>query len=167
MSTKAKKSFVWLWMAALLTATVGVSVHRMYCYCMGSASYSVFVAPDDSCTLHKAAARLKSCCSQKEQAAPVCEKPAQSCCGASEKIAGKDHGCTEKTTKVFQLKTEFLVDKPFEKTFDFPLWLQDLPFFVRRMRPALCEAAIYFNKAPPPPAPTGWQICIDHRNFRC
>ncbi|HNE29982.1 MAG TPA: hypothetical protein PLW66_12480, partial [Saprospiraceae bacterium] len=104
MSTKAKKSFVWLWMAALLTATVGVSVHRMYCYCMGSASYSVFVAPDDSCTLHKAAARLKSCCSQKEQAAPVCEKPAQSCCGASEKIAGKDHGCTEKTTKVFQLK---------------------------------------------------------------
>lgn len=161
MSATAKKSFAWLWIAALLSATVGISVHRIYCYCLGSTTYTLFAPTEGGCAYFKPPPEpAKSCCKK-------VEKP-KSCCAAGEhKGPVKDHDCTKKTTRVFQLKTEFLVDKPFEKTFDFPLWLQDLPFVVRKLRPALCDASIIFNKAPPPCPPSGWQICLDHQLFRC
>ncbi|MBL7802600.1 MAG: hypothetical protein JNL02_02615 [Saprospiraceae bacterium] len=164
MSSTAKKSFAWIWIAALFTATVGVSVHRIYCYCLDSTSYSLFISPDEECDMGGDDAPAMQCCASK---APVCEEPARSCCDKPGENAPKEHDCTQKTTKVFQLKTEFLVDKPMEKTFDFPLWLNDLPFFVRKVKPALCDASVHFNKAPPPPGPSGWQICINHQIFRC
>lgn len=160
MSATAKKSFAWLWIAALLSATVGISVHRIYCYCQGRTMYTLFEPCKDGCVLLPKVQKTASCC-------PKAAVPPACCAEGAHKTPEKDHDCTNKTTKVFQLKTEFVVDKPFEKTFDFPLWMRDLPFFVRQLRPALCDASAVFNKAPPPSPPSGWQICLDHQLFRC
>ncbi|MBK6994745.1 MAG: hypothetical protein IPH31_07390 [Lewinellaceae bacterium] len=48
MISRTNKSFVWLWMAALLSASVGVSVQKVYCYCLGKPP-SRFFAADDAC----------------------------------------------------------------------------------------------------------------------
>lgn len=157
MSATAKKSFVWVWMVALLLATVGISVHQIYCYCLGKTTYTLFSPSQEDCAKKVFAKISANCCKKAPEH--------KSCCAAQ--APAKEHDCTKKTTKVFQLKTEFVVDKPFEKTFDFPLWLHDLPFFVRHLRPALCEASTHFNKAPPPSPPSGWQICLEHQLFRC
>lgn len=157
MSATAKKSFVWLWMAALLTATVGISVHEIYCYCLGrTTSFALFApaADDGDCAVKPAAA---PCC-KKDRLPPCCAKAADD---------AKDHSCKKKSTQVFQLKTEFLVDKPFEKALDFPLWLEELPFFARPVRSALCDASGLFNKAPPPLPVSGREICLRHELFRC
>ncbi|MBK8194490.1 MAG: hypothetical protein IPK76_15225 [Lewinellaceae bacterium] len=54
MSVRTKKTFAWLWMAALLTATMGISVQQIYCYCAGKTSISIFVVQDgDGCTAEK------------------------------------------------------------------------------------------------------------------
>lgn len=155
MSLRAKKSFVWLWVAALVTATVGVSVQQIYCYCLGETTFSLFAA-EDACTLVEASAK-PDCCAQ-SIALP-------SCCEKDDSFSEKKHGCTHKSTKIFQLKTEFVVDKPFEKTFDCPLWMEQMPVFKRLFRPAVCET-VFSNKAPPPPL-SGRDICLRHQIFRC
>lgn len=147
-------------MAALLTATVGISVHQIYCYCLDRTTSFVLFAPADEtgCTMESAAAALAGCC----------KKALPPCCAKSDATADAgDHDCTEKSTRVFQLKTEFVVDKPFEKTLDCPLWLEESPFFTRKTKPALCDAAPLFNKAPPPLPASGRDICLRHEHLRC
>jgi hypothetical protein len=159
MSSRATKSFSWLWIATLLTATVGVSVQRMYCYCVGATTISFFTA-GDPCLADQRTDDFDCC--PKPPSRPVqscCEQPTDTC------SAGEHDGCMEKSTKVFQLKTEFLVDKPFEKTFDCPLWIEKMPMFRRYFRPALCEV-VYFGKPPPPPL-SGRDISLRHQLFRC
>lgn len=145
-------------MTALLTATVGVSVQQIYCYCMGEATVSIFGAHD-------------ACVAEERSGAPECCQPtpapeAQSCCGKEdESCSGEHDGCMEKSTRVFQMKTEFLVDKPFEKTFDCPLWIEKMPIFRRYFRPVVCEANISGTSLPPPLS--GRDICLRHQTFRC
>ena len=159
MSSRATKSFTWLWIAALLTATVGVSVQRMYCYCVGVTTISLFSA-EDACIADQRTDDFDCC-----QKPP--SQPDNFCCNeANDTCADGEHdGCMEKSTKVFQLKTEFVVDKPFEKTFDCPLWMEKMPVFRHFFRPALCEA-VSFSKPPPPPL-SGRDICLRHQLFRC
>jgi hypothetical protein len=161
MSSRAKKSFAWLWMAALLTATVGISVQQIYCYCKGATTVSLFVA-EDACSAEERA-NDGNCCSEPES------EPVFACCGQKSETCDTDQdGCMEKSTKVFQLKTEFVVDKPkpFEKTFDCPLWLREMPMFRRYFRPVVCEAG-FFNNLPPPPPLSGRDICLRHQLYRC
>ncbi|MBX2892193.1 MAG: hypothetical protein KF734_14795 [Saprospiraceae bacterium] len=157
MSLRTKKSFAWLWMAALFTATMGVSVQQIYCYCMGVTTVSLFVA-EDACTA-KEWAEVPDCCSKPTS------RPATSCCKENDTCSAEHDGCMEKSTKVFQMKTEFLVDKPFDKSFDCPLWMEQMPLFKRFFRPVVCEA-VHINK-PPPPSPSGREICVRHQTFRC
>ncbi len=158
MSSRAKKSFAWLWIAALLTATVGISVQQIYCYCKGATTVSLFEA-EDACATERT--DDYDCCPQPKSLPTYacCEQNADGC-----SIESHD-GCMEKSTKVFQLKTEFVVDKPFEKTFDCPLWLREMPMFRRYFRPVVCEAI--FNTKPPPPALSGRDICLRHQLLRC
>lgn len=60
MSATTIKSFSWLWIATLLTATVGVSVQQIYCYCVGKTSVSLFQA-EDACAAEKEAKILECC----------------------------------------------------------------------------------------------------------
>lgn len=156
MSSRTKKSFAWLWIAALLTATVGISVQQIYCYCVGKTSVSFFNA-EDACALEDQA-EMPGCCEKPGQDVP-------SCCQKGAEDPDKDHDCTHKSTKVFQLKTEFVVDKPFEKSLDCPLWMQELPMFRRFFRPAICAA--FQCQHPPPPPLSGREICLRHQLFRC
>jgi len=158
MSTRTVKSFAWLWIAALLTATVGVSVHQIYCYCLGKSTVSIF-SIHDACAVQERP-EATDCC--RKQAPP--EKP--SCCQQDEtSCAAENDGCMEKSTRVFQLKTEFVVDKPFEKHFDCPLWIEKMPMFRRYFRPAICEST--FTDKSPPPSLSGREICLRLQTFRC
>ena len=159
MSSRTTTSFTWLWIAALLSATIGVSVQQMYCYCIGATTISFFT-PVDACATDQRTD--DSVCCPKPSLPPVqscCDRPADTC------SAGEHDGCMEKSTKVFQLKTEFVVDKPFEKTLDCPLWIEKMPVFRRFFRPALCDVGT-FSK-PPPPALSGRDISLRHQLFRC
>lgn len=158
MSSRTKKSFAWLWMAALLTATVGVSMHHIYCYCAGKSTVSLFTL-DDACTPGERT-DASGCCRK-----PV-NKPVHSCCSQDKDACSGEHdGCMEKSTRVFQLKTEFVVDKPFEKTFDCPQWIEKMPVFRRYLRSVVCEV-VTFDK-PPPVSLSGRDICLRLQTFRC
>ena len=148
----AYKYVAWIWMAALLSATVGISVHRIYCFCVGETTVSFF-AGEDACAA-PVAVPSESCC-KKVVTRSCCEKPEQ------------DAGCTKETVEVVQLKAEFIVEQAFtfEKSFDFPAWIQDMPMFKRLTRPVLCDAA--FSVFPQPPPLSGRDICLLHSTIRC
>jgi hypothetical protein len=183
MSIRTKKSFAWLWIAALLSSTVGLSLHTIYCYCTGDTTVSFFELAADPCRAKRRgesslcraekAGPKKSCCASKDgdlafEAVPKKEQTATCCArnGAAH-LAGDDQGCTQKSTVVFQLKTEFLVEKPFQKDFEFPLWLEQMPFLKRLARPALCEAPRLFSVAESPPPESGRFRCVRHQCFLC
>lgn len=157
MSSRTKKTFAWLWIAALLTATIGISIQQIYCYCLGKTTISFF-STAESCAA-ETDINPADCCTQPEKKAP-------SCCTKAAGTFEKKHNCTQKTTRVFQLKTEFVVENPFEKSFEGPLWLEDFPLFRHYFRPVVCEAR-YFNKALPPPPLSGRDVCLRHHIFRC
>ncbi len=159
MSTRTIKSFTWLWMATLLTATVGVSVQQIYCYCLGKARVSLF-SIHDTCAVEERT-DVSDCCRQQPEQPPesCCEQNAETCTGEQQ------GGCMEKSTKVFQLKTEFVVDKPLEKNYDCPLWIEKMPMFRRFLRPVVCETI--FTDTSPPPALSGRDICLRLQIFRC
>lgn len=148
---------LWLWIAALLTSTVGISVTQIYCYCVGESTYSIFQEAEDACAANQAPT-TDACC----------EKDAPACCAEKGVKSEDDHDCTKKTVKVFQMKVDFLIGHPLEKMFDCPLWVEELPEYVHWYHPALCSATPN-NKAPPAPPPplSGRMICVRHELFRC
>ena len=148
---------LWLWIAALLTSTVGISVTQIYCYCVGESTYSIFQDAEDACAANQAQ-KGDACCANDT---PVC-------CTEKGLTNEDDHACTKKTVKVFQMKADFLVGHPLEKIIDYPLWAEDLPEYVRLSSPKICLTAPN-NKAPPAPPPplSGRTICVRHELFRC
>ncbi len=144
-------------MAALLTATIGVSVHQIYCYCAGMRSISFF-AVSDGCSAQKAAvADVPNCCAKK--------KAVRSCCEKDSKDSKKEpSGCTKKTTRFFQLKTEFtLSEKDAGKVFQ---TLPDVvvpPAFVGLPLHEITTESAGFQTFPNPPPPlSGRMICVRH-----
>ena len=144
-------------MVALLTATIGVSVQQIYCYCLGETTTSLLaLQPNTAPAQH---VEPSACCQE--------NKPVQhSCCAKKGLTAKKAQGCTKKTTQVFQMKTEYLVDHPVEKSYDFPLWINDFPMLRRMARPVICEANIFHPALPPPPM-SGRDLCLRHQLYRC
>jgi len=154
MSNFTKKSISWLWMAVLLVSTVGISVHSIYCYCVGETTVSLYFGEEDACLSNI----------QDEMACCIKDAAIMSCCDKD----ASEHDCTDETTTVYQLKTEFLVDQPFVKTFDCPAWVEDLPFFKRFTRTVLCsDTPSLLPNANAPPSPTGREICIRHELYLC
>jgi hypothetical protein len=126
---------VWFWLFALLTSTIGVSVHAIYCYCTQKTTFTLFENVKCKNELNKA-----DCCS----------KTVKSCCAKPEKSAPKKP-CTKKTTKVFQLKTEFTCSDFNLQSFDFEaIDITTFKLAYLFSFPIVADAATYFNKAPPP-----------------
>ncbi len=159
MSIRVQNTFTWLWIVAVSASTIGFSMQRIYCYCAGVAKTGFFSLADLSCG-SATVVDLPDCCHK-----PTVAKKA-SCCEKPAKDGYQSHGCTQKTTQVFQLKTEFLVEKPFEKNFDYPLWFRDIPMFRRLFRPSVCQT-IFLQKPPPTKSPSGWERCVLHCTARC
>jgi hypothetical protein len=149
MSVRTKKFLCWLWIGALLTATVGISVHRLYCYCVGQETVSLFArTADDHCT-EQLALKRHSCCMENDQAAGFHKK------------------CADESIEVFQLKEEYLTEYPTVKTFDCPSWLAELPMFKRFFRPAICGLERPLPEPPGSPPPlTGRELCQRYQIFR-
>lgn len=152
----AKKYFVWIWVFALFTATAGISFEQIYCYCLGKTSIAFFRS-DAACQAKKSTDTSK-----------CCKKKVLSCCEQKATGTQKDHGCTHKTVKVFQLKTAFIVDQSLEKG----QVLADLPFFYAPIY--IFSAPAYLRLAPDvvafpasPPLPSGRELCIWHHQFLC
>lgn len=158
MNRRIYTTFVWVWMTALLGASVGVSIQQVYCYCLGKTTVSLFVA-DDACRTEKTP--LKGCCKSDQAPSKV------TCCEKPEK--GNHEGCTKKTTRVFQLKTAFEVGHFSLKKFDTPKTWKHIPAFLPLVLPAytLKPAAVRLSERPPPCFPGGRMICVRHGIFRC
>lgn len=155
-----KRSYIpilWLWMTALLLSTVGFSVQQIYCYCLGETAISIFIDAEDPCG---AMLPDESAC---------CESGAiTGCCSREDNALEPLPCCSEKSVNVHSLKAEFTIGQPFQKSFDCPLWADELPAFLRLYRQVICDASL-LNKAPPEPPPplSGRLLCLRHENFRC
>ncbi|MBL7827031.1 MAG: hypothetical protein JNJ57_10400 [Saprospiraceae bacterium] len=156
MITRTSKWVTWLWVFTLLTATVGVSVQQIYCYCVGKTTLALFDAADACKTEPQHA-----CCTDKQP-----EKQ-RSCCGKPVQQS-KSHDCTKKTTRFFQLKTEFTLEKKAENQpvgFDFEAISTQVFYF---LSPAQSFTVFTgFHAAPKPPPVSGRTICLRHGVFRC
>ncbi len=156
MISRTTKSVAWLWIASLFIATVGVSGTQIYCYCVGKTTLSLFDG-EDACQEKV----VKSCC------ATAVAQSHKSCCESPAGVKS-DQGCTKKSTKVFQLKTEFTVqEKVFEKLalplFGHPAAIA--PFLVSNTLASNPKAG-FPTYAQPPPLP-GRMICVRHGVFLC
>ncbi|MFN0014474.1 MAG: hypothetical protein ACKVU2_07990 [Saprospiraceae bacterium] len=148
---------LWLWIAALLTSTVGISVTQIYCYCIGQSTYSIFSNTEDACVVNAGPSNSECC------------KPSKpDCCSTVADNEENDHACTKKTVKVFQLKADFWAGNQLEKTFDCPIWAAELPEY-QHFFPQNTSYSTPNNKAPPSPPPplSGRTICLRHELFRC
>lgn len=159
MIATAKKYLVWIWMTALLSATIGISGHRIYCYCVGKTTFSFFQATD---ACQEEGKRVVDACCQKKPARHVC-------CDTEDAQDAVKSNCTKKTTEVFKLKTEFVVEQQALKAFCVQaLEMPQAPLYAFTL-PAPWFGALCLNKAPPAPPPPfpGRFICLRHELFRC
>ncbi|MBK8966305.1 MAG: hypothetical protein IPM36_06430 [Lewinellaceae bacterium] len=157
-----KKTYIpvlWLWMAALLLSTVGISVQQLYCYCLGETAVSVFLDAEDPCEAFISEATADTCC-----AALV-----GTCCEREKSLQAEPAPCCpQKSVQVFLLKSEFTVAQPWQKTFDCPLWADELPGFLRLYQPVICATApAHTINANLPPPLSGRQICLRHERLLC
>ncbi|MCC6279464.1 MAG: hypothetical protein IT262_02615 [Saprospiraceae bacterium] len=163
MPVLVKKSFAWIWMAALLTATMGVSVHQIYCYCADKGSVSIFSIEDECSAQASDEAAKPSCCAKKAPTRPSC------CEKSGAEGTNKRHGCTEKTTKVFQLKPEFILsESDFGKIIHCPSDLPPAPVFIFHGAGETTSQLVGIQSFPNPPPPlSGRMICVRHCVARC
>lgn len=156
MRSNINKSFVWLWMGALLSASIGISVQQVYCYCVGKTTVSLFLSED---VCHAPSVEPSSCCSSKpvQSKSDCCKKPSQ-----------EKKGCTKKSTKVYQLKTDSELANSAIKKLDAPKFYLPAPaiFFEVPLVPNHQRIAAHqFDR--PPPVLSGRMKCVRYGVFRC
>jgi len=165
MTTSTRISFVWLWMSALLIASVGVSIQQVYCYCLGETTITFF-ASSDACQAGNVDTYPNPIFPVQESGCCKKNTPAKkSCC---QKPDSDKKGCTKKTIKVFQLKTEFEVGSSDFKKLDLPKsWAitQHFPVFPQTSFGVQKVNFQAFER--PPPSTSGRMICVRHGVFRC
>jgi hypothetical protein len=153
MTGKSLKAIVWLWALTLSASTVGVSVQQIYCYCVGQTTVGIFEA-EDACA---SGSDKRDCCTK--LASPCCTKPEKK---------EESHGCTSKTTRFIQLRTEFIPEKKTE----LPAGFADIdPFLIVTAFPPVrfvsqqhSPSSIAVSHSPPL---SGRQLCIRYQIFRC
>lgn len=84
---------VWLMVVNLLVATMGMTVHSLYCICKDNLSLSVF--------------EMETHCNKSS------DEKMPSCCASSlaEKKCSKDHDCESKDAKYVKLTTQFVINE--------------------------------------------------------
>ena len=143
------------WLLSLLTATSGVSIHQIYCYCLGETTVSLFDTGEVEC----GAVEQMACCA----------KAAPTCCELEKASTAQDGcqqtDCQHRTVKVAKLKTDI--------DFQFTM-LPKLMLVAEAPNTPVFEAWTYrlFPECShpvkaPPPKPTGRQISLQHQQFRC
>jgi hypothetical protein len=162
MLQRVKPVLVWTWMSVLLLSTVGINLHRVFCYCTGLTSFVFFQKNAPSCRHFREAQAIA--------AAPCCTAHSKSCCSSdvfSPDIPEKD--CTDTRTETLRMEAEFLVEKPdtLPVAPDFPLWVQEVPFLKILLRKSICAASFFSPLHPQPPPPSGRERCIRMQIFRC
>ncbi|MBK8558190.1 MAG: hypothetical protein IPL65_21735 [Lewinellaceae bacterium] len=148
----------WLLAAVVLIATTGISVHQIYCYCLGETTLALFSTQDpcvDSMPVADAccAPKTSSCCAKK---APKQEAGCQQ---------HKD-GCTKKTTRFFQMKEKFTVEL-FKLKQPVVTAAATLPVFYTPVFAKTSCSITQLNKAPPDIFLSGRDIGIRLQVFRC
>jgi hypothetical protein len=162
MTNRIQQIFVVLWMSTLLVASVGLSAHKVYCYCVGESTISFFVA-EDACQMEGDMAQTADCC------APKTAAPQPSCCSKPEKKEDGCGDCTQKTTVVLKLKTDAEPCVSCFKKMDAPKSWAACSAIVPTL-PQL--SAVYpievapLSERPPPPV-SGRALCIRFGVFRC
>lgn len=161
MTNRIQSIFVGLWMSTMLVATLGVSAHRVYCYCVGASTISFFVA-EDACQVEGDKAKMGDCC------APKIAVPQRGCCSKPEK---KEHGCgdcTQKTTFFLKLKTDIEPCVSSFKKLETPKsWMFFTDVEPIRPQPTVVFLAAVASKWERPPPVSGKTLCIRHGVFRC
>ena len=160
MTASLRISLVWLWMSALLIASVGVSIQQVYCYCLGETTVTFFVASDacQTSNIDISQTQDSGCCKKNTPAK-------KSCC---EKSRSDKKDCTKKTTRVFQLKTKFEVVNSDFKKFDIPKNWAFNHYFPGFPQTSLGVQKVNFpDFERPPPSISGRMICVRHGVFRC
>jgi hypothetical protein len=158
MVSRINKYLIGLWALALLGSTAGVSIHQVYCYCVGQTTVSLFEA-EDACHMEDFAALADNCCKMPE-------KPVEKAC--CEKPTEKNDGCTKKTTTVLKLKVEYEVSHHDLKKLDAGKYFfhAEIPASPFTWAPAVQKAAPSYFDRPPPPV-SGRMICVRNGVFRC
>ena len=139
---------VWFLTLNLLVATVGLTVHSLYCICKDSLSLSVF--------------ELENQCGQ-----PIDEN-LPSCCKVelAEKSCDKNHDCENKDAKYVKLATQFVLNEV-ELTLESPeLQVEKTDFAIVDDVLVVEIGGEYFNK-PPPLRPFGKKLLPFFQSFLC
>lgn len=111
MKNIVKNSIVAVWLAAVLVASTGFSLHTTYCFCMNQYDISLFEtthACKKQTQEDAATANLHPCCKR-----ALALKKAKQCTENADNCAKKQGDCTHKTTKFVKADLEFL---EFKKT---------------------------------------------------
>jgi hypothetical protein len=157
---------------ALLSATIGVSVQQVYCYCTGHTTIG-WLMPEPACTNEQVVTSTDACTADSDRSCCAMPSPLPtaktSCCEAPEAVDAP-HNCQHKTSKIYKLDTDYTFEAldGFKHSDECPCWISSDPFFARWLRKAICVATPS-NKAPPQPPdpPSGRVICIRHQLYRC
>ncbi len=130
-------------MASLLVSTAGVSIHRVYCYCMKQESVSLLFSKDGCCE------KLSS---------------KNSCC---EKSTDKKHRCTDRSTTIAKLDAKFLPTSFSTELPDFQ-WVSASPAPVFFENPFSCPPQkLLPDNRPPPPFESGRELRVRLCSHRC
>jgi hypothetical protein len=167
MQVRTQKWIVWFWALSLLVSTTGISLHQIYCFCVGERSVSIFTQPQDACLASntcvagESLATTYNCCKKKAQSA-------QSCCKA-DKSSDHDGSCAHKTTQFFKLKSE-LQSQQLEQ-FDlakasFSIEASGICSSFDLVFPFAARQLPLFSADLPPPI-SGRHLCLLYCIFRC
>ena len=150
-------------MCTVLIATTGVSIHHIYCYCVGKTTNTLFDVAGQ-CMGHETAQKADDCCTPKPAAKTCCQKPEKK--SGAHCNSSKSKPCTSTTTTVLQMKDKFTVEKPAVKSLAVPAVLPVIPVFA-----AVCLPCALLKKSPQrlahPPPRSGRDISIAHAVFLC
>lgn len=167
MQIRFQKWIVWLWALSLLVATTGISLHQIYCFCVGERSVSIFKQPQDACLIGDACVAGESlspkynCCKKKAQTTKPCCK--------TDKSSVHDGSCSRKSTQFFKLKTE--LQSPQVEQFDlakasFPIEASGICPSFNVVFPNVARQ-FSLSAADLPPPISGRHLCLRYGVFRC
>jgi hypothetical protein len=140
-------------MTALLTATIGISIEKIYCYCTGTTTLALFEKHSDCAT----PADLKKHCH------PNATAESDACCKKND-----PKNCTHSTTKIAQLKEHCVVENINSfKAQDFFVWITELPSFRHYVQIVAGNTPVLHTPPPDLPPCSGRDICIALCVFRC
>lgn len=173
--------FIWLWLIAVGSATSGIVLRQIYCYCLGETRLSLLA--NENCADQAQSNAQSSCCQriaptyyeEVHTLAETTEPQAARCCetltaALPDATCASTGDCTHTIVSMARMDDAFLVEGvSVLKNLEIPCWLSDCPLFWQLTRTVIC--IVDDPKIQPigegPPAWEGRRRCIQHQLFRC